>query len=312
MVRVCRYFTTVPGDQAAGGVVRDEERLGRMGERLARPPAQSYRHHHEPTGLHPAVCHLTGARSVQGESVFLALLRPASSEGVDQQILNNAIKEKRVMAIQDILVFRPADGAFAKWYSDGSVGPAFNFQEVGYIGRFPGAWHNAQMIPADFNGDGNVDILVFRPADGAFAKWYSDGSVGPAFNFQEVGYIGGSPGAWHNAQMIPADFNGDGNVDILVFRPADGAFAKWYSDGSVGPAFNFQEVGYIGGSPGAWHNAQMIPADFNGDGNVDILVFRPADGAFAKWYSDGSVGPASTSRRSATSADPPEPGTTPR
>ena len=41
------------------------------------------------------------------------------------------------MAIQDILVFRPADGAFAKWYSDGSVGPAFNFQEVGYIGGFP-------------------------------------------------------------------------------------------------------------------------------------------------------------------------------
>jgi hypothetical protein len=56
------------------------------------------------------------------------------------------------MAVEDILVFRPADGAFAKWYSDGSVGPGFNFQEVGFIGGTPGAWPNAQMIPADFNG----------------------------------------------------------------------------------------------------------------------------------------------------------------
>ena len=31
----------------------------------ARPPAQSYRHHRKPTGLHPAACRLTGARSVQ-------------------------------------------------------------------------------------------------------------------------------------------------------------------------------------------------------------------------------------------------------
>ena len=37
-----------------------------------RPPAHSYRHHHEPSGLHPAVCRLTGARSVQGTRTLSA------------------------------------------------------------------------------------------------------------------------------------------------------------------------------------------------------------------------------------------------
>ena len=205
----------------------------------------------------------------------------------------------------DILAFRPSDGAFAKWYSDGNVGPDFNYQPVRFIGGKPGVWSGAQLIPIDFDGNGKVDILAFRPSDGAFAKWYSDGNIGPDFNYQPVRFIGGQSGRWSDAQLIPIDFDGNGKVDILAFRPSDGAFAKWYGDpnGKVGPDFNYQPVRFIGGQSGRWSNAQLIPADFDGNGKVDVLAFLPdahtsklsdsATSLFAKWYSDpkGNVGP---------------------
>jgi hypothetical protein len=87
------------------------------------------------------------------------------------------------------------------------------------------------MIPGDFNGDGKTDILVFRPSDGAFWKWYGDDNgVSPDFGYQQGRYIGGVPGFVTGAQMIPGDFNGDGKTDILVFRASDGAFWKWYGE----------------------------------------------------------------------------------
>jgi hypothetical protein len=184
----------------------------------------------------------------------------------------------------DILVFNPSDGGYAKWYSDGTVGPDFNYQPIRYIAGKPGFWTNAKLIPVDFNGDGKTDILVFNPKDGGYAKWYSDGTVGPDFNYQPIRYIGGKPGFWPNAQLIPLDFNGDKKTDILVFNPSDGGYVKWYSDGTVGPDFNYQPIRYIGGKPGFWTNVQLISVDFNKDGKIDILVFHPSDGGFAKWY----------------------------
>src|SRR5205814_1672573 len=151
----------------------------------------------------------------------------------------------------------------------GSTGPAFNYQAVGAIGGTPGSWPDAQMIPIDFNGDGKMDVIVFRPSTSEFAKWYSDGSTGPAFNYQAVGAIGGAPGNWPDAQMIPIAFNGDGKRDVLVCRPRTGASPSCYDVGSTGPAFNYQAVGAIGGTPGSWPDAQMIPIDFNGDGKMD-------------------------------------------
>ncbi|MGH9843252.1 MAG: FG-GAP repeat domain-containing protein, partial [Blastocatellia bacterium] len=138
-----------------------------------------------------------------------------------------------------------------------------------------------------------TDILVFRSSDGQFAKWYSNGTIGPDFNYQASRFIGGRPGALQGAQLIPGDFNGDGKTDILVFHSSDGQFAKWYSDATIGPDFNYQPEHFIGRGAGDLPDAQLIPGDFNGDGKTDILVFRSSDGYFAKWYSDsgGTIGP---------------------
>ena len=42
----------------------------------------------------------------------------------------------------------------------------------------------AQLIPGDFNGDGRMDVLIYRPSDGFFALWYGQATLGPDFLYQ--------------------------------------------------------------------------------------------------------------------------------
>jgi hypothetical protein len=187
----------------------------------------------------------------------------------------------------DILVYNPNRGSFAKWYSDGTVRPDFNYQPVGRVGLPIPPDGNTQLIPVDFNGDRNTDIMVYNPTHNYFAKWYSDGSVRPDFDYQSVGRIG-LPSWDQSTQMIPMDFNGDGDMDILVYNPKDAYFAKWYSDASIRNDFTYEAAVKIGLQ--YWdRSTQLMPVDFNADGNTDIMIFNPRYGSFAKWYGAGNV-----------------------
>lgn len=122
-------------------------------------------------------------------------------------------------------------------------------------------WGVAGDIPTggDFDGNGFVDMTVFRPSDGV---WYSIFGDNGEFRFLRWGIQGDKP--------VPADYDYDGITDFAVYRPSTGAWwIRRSSDGGT-IAFNF---GLSTDIP--------LTGDFDGDGRADFTVYRPSDG---NWY----------------------------
>ncbi|MEW4567552.1 choice-of-anchor O protein [Tautonia sp. JC769] len=140
-------------------------------------------------------------------------------------------------------------------------------------------------VHGDFDGDGIIDLAIFRPdvdsnGDGVAdaAGWtIVESSTGST---REV--LFGAPGMMD--MPVAADFDGDGIADIATFRASSdltpGA-AEWFIlPSSTGLAYRF-----------AFGAANLMdlpaPADFDGDGKADIATFRPdsdlTPGA-AEWF----------------------------
>ena len=118
----------------------------------------------------------------------------------------------------------------------------------------------------DYDVDGQTDVSVFRPSDGA---WYLQRS--------QAGLFGAQFG-FGTDKIAPADYDGDGKTDIAVYRPTDGI---WYVLRSTDGNVSYYVFGLADDLP--------TPADYDGDGKADVSVFRPSTGT---WYrqnsSDGS------------------------
>jgi hypothetical protein len=128
------------------------------------------------------------------------------------------------------------------------------------------AYDTLLPAPGDYDGDGRADIAVFHSATATWDILQSSNGVlrkQPAF---------GWPGV---ATPVPADYDGDGKADISVFHPATGGFpSDWY--------FIFSRTGAVVSlSQPTWRAGDVAtPMDFDGDGRVDPVVYRPSTGQY--------------------------------
>ncbi len=142
------------------------------------------------------------------------------------------------------------------------------------------------VATADFNGDGNVDILWHRRGTDTSVVWYMNGT-----RRESEAYIAGSPTQDYTNIIFGgvSDFNGDGKPDILVYDQSTNASSVWLMNG-----VNVTQVVALPNTlsgPG-WQVERLDK--FTSDGVADILWRNPLTGQNRIWDISGAFGNAPT------------------
>ena len=133
-------------------------------------------------------------------------------------------------------------------------------------------WENMSVVVADFNDDGNSDLL-WQNADGQPAIWLTNGTTPTAETF-----AGGNPGpSWHTVGT--GDFYDNGYADIL-WQNTNGTAYIWEMNGT-----NVVGGGSIGNPGPSWH--AVATGDFYDNGGSDIL-WQNSNGAVVIWEMNGT------------------------
>ena len=162
-----------------------------------------------------------------------------------------------------------SDGLNITWYrNSGSSDPSFSGFSISNT-----VSDARSVATADVNQDGHVDIVIASADDNKVAWYQNTGGAPPTFNEHIV-----STGASGAQVVSTGDIVHDGDLDIIVGAMTGGAIYWYKNSGGGSPSFSQQTA-----SSNSNGVSDIVIADVNGDGLLDILASEYS-GSAAVWY----------------------------
>jgi hypothetical protein len=132
---------------------------------------------------------------------------------------------------------------------------------------------------ADFNRDGKADILWQHQRSGALYVWLMDGTTAVSGTYLTPN--SNVDAGWQIDGL--ADFNGDGEADILWRHKRTGDLHVWFMKGTKAAGASDLVPARV--ADRRWRIARV--ADLNEDGKTDILWRNQQTGDLVVWYMNG-------------------------
>ncbi len=157
------------------------------------------------------------------------------------------------------------------WRNEGGRPPVWT--EMLIESGFAGA---SSVRAGDIDGDGTIDVAGCAWVDDEVVIWYNGGQ-GLSWTRQSV--------VTEFAQchwVDLADLDGDGDLDLLGAAAEADTVAVWINDGGVPAAWTLQVIDDAFGGA-----RSLVPADLDGDGDLDLLGTALEDDDLDWWRNDG-------------------------
>lgn len=185
----------------------------------------------------------------------------------------------------DIATASSSGNAIA-WHQNGGTSP-FTSRTIA-----SDAFNVASLAHADVNQDGSVDLLAALPGSDQIVWYTNSGAAVPSFLPFPV-----SNSATDVSQVIAADLNGDGAVDVLAAATTENTLTWHEHDGQSPPAFSVRTISESANAAG-----QIFVADLNADADLDFAAILDAGNTIAWYDNDGQPSPTFALRTITASA----------